>query len=425
MTFVILIQMRQSKFLGQQRPHQPREDEVFFAASQAKKAVQAFGHNKVINGTLGSLYDDQFQLVTFPSVYQTYQGLSNDVIARYASDLMAPPEFAQAMQAWLFPNTNLPHHVIATPGASGAIALAFKNTLNPGDTVLIPTPGWTPYHAISMEAGLIKQDYPLFTKQVFNVDGLEQAIRGLFQTQAKVMVVINDPANNPTGYTMTDADWLALIAMLKRCLTFGPITLLIDIAYLDFSAVVQSFPNRFQTLATLSPELMVLIAFSGSKTLTAYGMRIGALVITGAQAEDRLQLFHACSYSVRGLWSVANSGAMALFATLVHDPQRLNWLRQDLQSAQDLLRQRASLFLNEARLTTLPLYPFSEGFFVMIAVTNVHHQRSLHQALMKEHIYTVATTGGLRLALCSIATQQIQGLAQRIATIYASSLLTL
>jgi len=419
------MQMKPSRFIGQLRHNQPREDEVFFAASQAKKAIQSLGPDAVINGTLGSLYDDQFQLVTFPSVYQTFKALPNEVIARYASDLMAPPDFAQAIKQWLLPNINLPHHVIATPGASGAIALAFKNTLNPGDAVLIPTPGWAPYQAISMEAGLSKQDYPLFLNQALNILGLETAIQQLFKTQAKVMVVINDPANNPTGYTMTDTDWLALIAMLKRCLTLGPITLLVDVAYLDYSTVAQSFPNRLQTLATVSPELMVLIAFSGSKTLTAYGMRIGALVIMGAEADDRLQLFNACSYSVRGLWSVANSGAMALFATLVNDPQLFERLRRDLHQAQTLLQARATLFLSEVKRTHLPLFPFTEGFFIMIHLPDARQQLALHQALMKDHIYTVATAGGLRLALCSIATKQIKGLAQRIATIYASLQLTL
>ena len=418
------MQMKQSRFLGQQRRNQPREDEVFFAATQAKKAIQSLGPDAVINGTLGSLYDDQFNLVTFPSVYQTFKALPNQVIARYASDIMAPPDFAQAIQKWLLPNTNLPNHVIATPGASGAIALAFKNTLNPGDAVLIPTPGWAPYQTISLEAGLVTEDYPLFSQQSLNVTGLETSIQRLFKTQAKVMVVINDPANNPTGYTMTDVDWLVLIAMLKRCLTLGPITLLVDVAYLDYSTVAPSFPNRLQTLATLSPELMLLIAFSGSKTLTAYGMRIGALVITGAEADDRLQFLNACSYSVRGLWSVANSGAMALFATLVNDSQLSLKLRQDLHQAQTLLHARATLFLHEAKLTNLPLYPFSEGFFIMIQLPDQHQQLALHQALMKEHIYTVATAGGLRLALCSIATKQIKGLAHRIATIYESLKLT-
>lgn len=54
------MQMKQSRFLGQQRRNQPREDEVFFAASQAKKAIQSLGPDAEINGTLGSLYGDQF-----------------------------------------------------------------------------------------------------------------------------------------------------------------------------------------------------------------------------------------------------------------------------------------------------------------------------------------------------------------------------
>jgi len=417
--------MKRSSFVGKTRTITPREDEVFYAAVKAQQAIAEHGINQVINGTLGSLYDDDFKLITFKTVYETYASLPSLDIARYASDLLAPVPFAQAMAQWLFQDHAILHRVIATPGASGAIAMAFKNGISPGDTVLIPTPSWGPYNAIATEANVLVQTYPLFHEGQFDLTALQAQVHALLKRQSHVMIVINDPAQNPTGYTLSDADWLAFQSMIKASLPFGRITLLLDVAYLDYASNVLHYADHFNVLAHLSPECLVLIAFSGSKTLTAYGMRLGALIITGATDHDREQFTQACAYSVRGLWSVANSGAMALFAKIVNDPTRHAALRDELTLAQSLLKKRATLFLQEATLTQLPLYPFTEGFFIMMDIADAKHQALLHRQLMDDRIFTVATSGGLRLALCSIATHQLPGLAQRIEQHFLSSRLTL
>jgi aspartate aminotransferase/aromatic-amino-acid transaminase len=416
--------MKPSRFLGKLRPQVASVDAVFSMSTKAKLAIDTFGKDHVINATLGALYDDQQQLVTFPSVYQTLKQLPDVSIASYASSLTAPLPFARAVKQWVLHHIDDDALVIATPGASGAIALAFRNSLNQGDTVLIPSPGWSPFVTIANEHHLTPLTYQLFNQHVWSIQDLAVKITLVRSKQNHVMIVVNDPAHNPTGYTLSDNDWDQLINLLHQSVAQGPITLLLDLAYLDYSHVRTHYAARLQKLAALSPNLLVLIAWSGSKTLTAYGMRLGALLITGGERVDREHYLTAASHSVRGLWSVANSGAMALFAELTFSTTRLAQYEQDLKAATLLLSKRHEVFIREAHDVHLPLLPFVEGFFVMVATTSSAHTDRLQALLINDHIYAVAMEGGLRLALCSIPTQRIQGLAKRIHSAYLASHLT-
>lgn len=71
--------MKPSRFLGKLRPQVASVDAVFSISTKAKVAIDTIGKDHVINATLGALYDDLQQLVTFPSVYQTFKQLHDAV----------------------------------------------------------------------------------------------------------------------------------------------------------------------------------------------------------------------------------------------------------------------------------------------------------------------------------------------------------
>ena len=55
------------------------------------------------------------------------------------------------------------------------------------------------------------------------------------QQQKKVVAIINDPCHNPTGYSLSDDEWNAVIDVLNELSKQGPVILLNDIAYIDFA----------------------------------------------------------------------------------------------------------------------------------------------------------------------------------------------
>ena len=48
-------------------------------------------------------------------------------------------------------------------------------------------------------------------------------------------MVLNDPCQNPTGYTMTDLEWVKLVDLINEVSKDGtPFVLLHDMAYIDY-----------------------------------------------------------------------------------------------------------------------------------------------------------------------------------------------
>ena len=89
--------------------------------------------------------------------------------------------------------------IVITHGASGALHLALRALVNPGDEVLRPDPGFASYDGIIKDADGIPVLYPLLEDEEFAVDF--DAFEKLITEKTKV-VIINSP-NNPAGSILT------------------------------------------------------------------------------------------------------------------------------------------------------------------------------------------------------------------------------
>jgi aromatic-amino-acid transaminase len=390
------------------------EDAVFRVVLEAKEAQSIHGVDKVVNGTLGALYDEENTLVTLPSVYQTFHSISDRDKARYADRIDGSISFQSAIRQWLFKDPLFESDVLASIGGSGAIAMAISNSLDRGETVLIPEIGWAPFHTISKQAQVNVETYQLFDDDRFNFSHLKEKMMEMIHKQGKVVLVINDPCHNPTGYTMSEKEWSTLLGLLTSFKTLGPVVLILDVAYIDFSQLRNNYHQRFKSLLTLPNHVLSAITFSASKTLTAYGMRLGALVLISSNQDERKRFQHACLHMIRGTWSIANTGAMELMTRTSLQSLLQKAYEADLSENQAMLKKRALLFLKEAKEVSLPLYPYKEGFFVMIRLPSSYIAKEVDRLLKEQLIFGVLMTGGIRLALCSIPLRHIQGLAKKI-----------
>jgi aspartate/tyrosine/aromatic aminotransferase len=106
---------------------------------------------------------------------------------------------------------------------------------------------------------------------------------------------------------------------------------------------------------------------------------------------------------------------MKLFSTIESTPSIKEAYTLEKQFYIDLLKERADIFLKEAREVGLPIYPFKEGFFITIKVEDDKIE-DYNQRLQENHIFTVSVAHGLRVAICSVSKKQIQGLAKKIHT---------
>jgi aspartate/methionine/tyrosine aminotransferase len=89
--------------------------------------------------------------------------------------------------------------LLVTPGANAQLFYAIACTVNPGEQVMVPDPGFVSYYSILKMLGILAIRIPLKEENNFRLDpqDVEDAI-----TPATRMIIMNSPSN-PTGSVMT------------------------------------------------------------------------------------------------------------------------------------------------------------------------------------------------------------------------------
>ena len=160
-------------------------------------------------------------------------------------------------------NTN-PEQVLVTIGACQALFTALLGILNPGEEIIVPTPGFGLYETIATIAGAKTVALDV-TKTGFQItkDALEAAI-----TEKTKAIILNSPCN-PTGVIFDDES----LAAVKGAVLGKPIFLICDNVYNQLS--YRSCPDL-----SLDKELkeQTILCQSFSKPWAMTGWRVGYLV---------------------------------------------------------------------------------------------------------------------------------------------------
>ncbi len=382
-------------------------DPVFAVAKLAKNDSSG----DTVNATIGALFDEDDKLVAFDSVYSVFNNLENNLKASYAQSFVGNDDFIRTVEKWVLPGSVTSYRkTIATAGGTGAISLAIGNTLDYGETLILPSIAWTSYKLMAAEYGLKTMEYQLFDSAGnFSLDSLKNCIINVSEIQQRVVLVINDPAQNPSGYSMTYEQWSELMELIN--LLDKEVILVNDIAYCDYANDMIESKKYFDLFNNLSFNTLVIIAFSCSKTMTMYGMRTGAALVLGQKdSVDRVMI--VLEREARSLWSNINNGAMHTFVRVINN--HYQDFIDEKKYYVELIKKRADLFMSQADEVGLKYYPYKEGFFVTVICPDNEYRDKFNKELIKDHIYTVVVDKGIRVAICGLSTKKIDKLAYRM-----------
>ena len=391
----------------------PIVDTVFVVARRAKQDEKENG-DVVVNATIGSLYDENNSLVAFDSVFDHYNAIDKRIKAAYASSFTGTDEFKEAVYDWIFQgtNVNLPHSVTATPGGSGAISMAITTCLDENDTLLIPEYAWTSYALMAQENNYQSQTYAMFEDDHFNLNDIKEKVEALRNQQERIVIVINDPCHNPTGYSMTKEEWQELISYFNEVSKTNPCIIINDIAYIDYSNDLSKSRDYLNTFNDMSDNVMAIIGFSTSKSLTSYGLRCGAAIVLSQKEKDVRDVEIVFEKKARAIWSSIPNAAMENFIWVTKENKEAFLKEKDEYIT--LMKKRSDLFLKESKEAGLDVYPYKEGFFVTLKMKDNEERDIYHEKLLDNHIYTVKVNKGIRIALCSLPIRKIEGLAFKL-----------
>ncbi|WP_193708429.1 aminotransferase class I/II-fold pyridoxal phosphate-dependent enzyme [Alkalibaculum sporogenes] len=384
---------------------QVAEDAIFGANTQAQKAISEYGFNNVINGTIGVFLDDEGILVTFDSVFNALRELKDESFAAYAP-LNGINEYLDTAIKTTFGDYKPDGFIeaVATPGGTGAIRHAVWNYSSWGEEILTSDWYWDPYNTIATEHGRKISTYKLFDEKMnFNFEDFESKVELLLDKQKRLIIIINSPAHNPTGFSLSYDEWLGIIEMLKRKASSNQnkIVLFIDIAYIDFC---EDESRRFLSLLSNLPKnILSIVSYSMSKGYTFYGLRSGAIIGVSSNKDVAIEFKNACSHSNRGVWSNGTRCAMEVLTKIYRDESLLEKVEKERNHYKEMLKIRANSFMKASEEVGLEICPYKDGFFISIPSND---PIGLAKELSKEKVFLVPLEMGLRFAVCSVSQEK-------------------
>ena len=367
-----------------------------------------------INATAGSLCGPDGKVTAYKTVYKVFDSIDPSVKASYASAVEGPEDYRNAVFNWLnrLGNIKLAHRVVASAGGTGAVALSAFNCSCPGEDILLPDMGWINYRIMAQECDCGFVTYDLMEGVELSLKDLKEKSRMLMEKQGRLVVIINDPCENPTGATYGVERWTELVAFYNELSKKGPVVIINDIAYLDYDFDCDNATAYLGCFNDISENVAVMLCFSCSKLLTAYGMRLGALVALAQKDEDAEALSSTCIRYGRTNWGNTNNGLMACFVEIMknHKEELLAEKRQAIES----LKARSEAFVSGCREHGVEIFPYLGGFFITVRVEDPALLDRVTDKLIEDHIYTVKYPKGIRFAICSMSLEDCKVAPARI-----------
>jgi aspartate/tyrosine/aromatic aminotransferase len=389
-------------------------DDPIFALNAEAQARRATGES-ILNATVGALLDDAGQLVVLDAVMDLWRDLGPLDVAPYAP-IAGDPAFLKALVKRHWPLLDSAGAACATPGGSGAISLSMRNFLEAGQQVLTTAPFWGPYATMVAEngLGLVTAPWPA-AGEPLDAATWDQALRTLLENQGRALLLLNDPCHNPSGRSLSSADRQMLMEVLRGASVLGPITVLLDFAYLDYTREPEAVAAALADYAALGAEGRVLVgaSMSLSKSMTLYGARCGALAFPWCE-DPALQA--ALTQSCRGTWSNCAKAPQVLLLRLVQDDGAQARLAAEQRHWSDVLAARAAA-LDEALVAEgMAALRWTGGFFVCVPVTD---SEAACARMKSAGVFTVPLPGGLRVGLCGMRASEAPRLAQALRQVQA------
>jgi len=370
-------------------------DPIFALHGEAVRRAEE--GESILNSTLGALMDDEGHLAIMPSVSEALAGIPPQSAAGYAP-IIGDSSFREAVIADVLPAQLASQAVaVATPGCTGAIHHAMMNFLEPGQAALAPSYYWGPYQTIANHTGRSVQTFNMFDEETrLDLEAFEATINNQMVEQGRALVLFNFPCNNPTGYSLDEAEWEAVADIILNMGEIGPVAFLLDHAYARFGSDAS---NRWvEHLPKMLESATVLIGWTISKSFAQYGARVGALLALNHDSAERELVANALGYSCRATWSNCNHLGLLAAARLLTDSELRERSTKEREGMIHLLNERVEVFNDLAGLVDLHYPRYEGGFFVSVFTPDADKTAD---TMREAGVFVVPMPGAVRVALCT------------------------
>ncbi|MDD4102251.1 MAG: aminotransferase class I/II-fold pyridoxal phosphate-dependent enzyme [Kiritimatiellae bacterium] len=284
--------------------------------------------------------------------------------------------------------------------------------VDPADQIILPDLYWDNYELLFEAAyGGKLTTFPMFDGQNFNVTGLDR----LLQTPGDRKIVLLNFPNNPTGYTATEKDALAIRDTLLKAAEAGKrVVAILDDAY--FGLVYEPGVSReslFTELSDLHPNLLAVKLDGPTKEDYVWGFRVGFITFgaKGASAAQYKALEAKAAGIVRGSISNVSSIGQHLLQKAYKQPEYDKQKKAKYQILQRrYMRIKEILAENPAYSATFDPMPFNSGYFMCVKPKGADSEAVRQLLLSKHNTGVIVLAGLIRLAFSSVPLDKLNTL---------------
>ena len=193
------------------------------------------------------------------------------------------PDVREAIAAYISRTRSIrvaPEHVVVVPGGKPVMFFVMLATLDAGDEVIYPNPGFPIYESMIRVAGATPVPMPLVESRGFSFD-LDTFASTL--TDRTRMVILNSPAN-PTGGVISRADLARIAALLRD----RDVLVLSDEIYSRIC--YGTGPSSIAQFDGMLEKTCILDGFSKTYSMTGWRLGYGVMPRWLAQAVELLMV---------------------------------------------------------------------------------------------------------------------------------------
>jgi aromatic-amino-acid transaminase len=313
------------------------------------EAFQADPRPHKVNLSIGIYFDAQGRIPNLASV----QAAEARLLAAGGAKPYLPIEGSAAMrsavQALLL---GAGHPALAarrvatlqTVGSSGGLRVGadFLRRWLPDSGVWVSDPTWDNHRAMFEGAGLRVQTYPYYDAATggLRFDAMCAALAAL---PPRSVVLLHACCHNPTGVDLTEAQWRALLPILRE----RELLPYLDLAYQGYGDGIDEDAFAIRLLAEAG--LTMFVANSFSKSMSVYGERAGALSVFCADAAEAELVMGQLKATVRRNYSSPAIHAAGIVSQVLGDTTlRAQWEAEvaEMRTRIQAMRQRLHAVLS-------------------------------------------------------------------------------
>ena len=354
---------------------------------------------KYIDASIGVLKNNRHKIITFKVIEELMKNNINNITSNYSS-ILGSEEFNLKMCDWIFKRKiNAYYSSGYVMGATAGLSFAFyKYSYN---KMIVPSLRWPNYDLILKKNKVEFIEYELFDKRNrFNIYEIKKILE---KNKEDISLLINDPCSNPTGYTLTISEWENLLKVIKEESIQRKITLILDLAYLDFSFT--DYRKVFDLIEkNLSINFNAIICYSFSKSFSLYGYRGGLVIGLFCSNKEKEIFTNDLKFYIRSTWSSSNNLLTTVFVKIMKNRIYRKLIEIKQKQNKLLLKNRMDYFNKVADFYRINHYELNQGFFVFLKVVDAN---KTYDYLASKNIFVVPFENGIRIAISSINKKEI------------------